>query len=99
VVSAQNCWPDPVVAKAAGAGRAGAGRAVGLVMSKIGVATWSPGTVERGEMPEQAVLREAWEETGVEGLIIQEKLGVQDDLRKQLDQYHKQHQLRGRHNS
>jgi 2-dehydropantoate 2-reductase len=27
---------------------AGAGRAVGLVMSKIGVATWSPGTVERG---------------------------------------------------
>jgi 2-dehydropantoate 2-reductase len=43
VVSAQNCWPDPVVAKAAGAGQA-----VGLVMSKIGVATWSPGTVERG---------------------------------------------------
>jgi 2-dehydropantoate 2-reductase len=43
VVSAQNCWPDPLVAQAAGAGRA-----VGLVMSKIGVATWSPGTVERG---------------------------------------------------
>jgi 2-dehydropantoate 2-reductase len=43
LVSAQNCWPDPIVANAAGAGRA-----VGLVMSKIGVATWSPGTVERG---------------------------------------------------
>ena len=43
VVSAQNCWPDPIVAQAAGAGRA-----VGLVMSKIGVATWSPGQVERG---------------------------------------------------
>jgi 2-dehydropantoate 2-reductase len=43
VVSAQNCWPDPVVARAAGAGRA-----VGLVMSKIGVAVWSPGEVERG---------------------------------------------------
>jgi 2-dehydropantoate 2-reductase len=43
LVSAQNCWPDPVVAKTAGPGRA-----VGLVMSKIGVATWSPGTVERG---------------------------------------------------
>ncbi len=43
LVSAQNCWPDPAVAQAAGAGRA-----VGLVMSKIGVATWAPGTVERG---------------------------------------------------
>ena len=43
VVSAQNCWPDPVVAAAAGAGRA-----VGLVMSKIGVAMWKPGHVERG---------------------------------------------------
>jgi 2-dehydropantoate 2-reductase len=43
VVSAQNCWPDPVVAQAAGPGRA-----VGLVMSKIGVAVWSPGQVERG---------------------------------------------------
>jgi 2-dehydropantoate 2-reductase len=43
VISAQNCWPDPIVAQAAGAGRA-----VGLVMSKIGVAVWSPGQVERG---------------------------------------------------
>jgi 2-dehydropantoate 2-reductase len=43
VVSAQNCWPDPVVAAVAGASRS-----VGLVMSKIGVAMWKPGHVERG---------------------------------------------------
>src|SRR5213083_227359 len=43
VIAAQNCWPDPAVA-----GVAGASRAVGLVMSKIGVALWKPGQVERG---------------------------------------------------
>jgi 2-dehydropantoate 2-reductase len=43
VVSAQNCWPDPIVA-----GVAGATRAIGLVMSRIGVALWQPGRVERG---------------------------------------------------
>ncbi len=43
VVAAENCWPDPVVA-----GVVGASRAVGLVMSKIGVALWKPGQVERG---------------------------------------------------
>lgn len=43
VVSSQNCWPDPIVAAVAGAARA-----VGLVMSKIGVALWKPGQVERG---------------------------------------------------
>jgi 2-dehydropantoate 2-reductase len=43
VVSAQNCWNDPVIAA-----MAGADRAVGLVMSKIGVALWKPGEVERG---------------------------------------------------
>src|SRR3989441_8442502 len=43
VVAAQNCWPDPVVAAVTGAPRA-----VGLVMSKIGVALWKPGQVERG---------------------------------------------------
>jgi 2-dehydropantoate 2-reductase len=43
VVSAQNCWPDPTIAAVVGAPRA-----VGLVMSKIGVATWKPGHVERG---------------------------------------------------
>ena len=40
VVSAQNCWPAPTAAAVAGAGRA-----VGLVMSRIGVASWKPGTV------------------------------------------------------
>jgi 2-dehydropantoate 2-reductase len=43
VVSAQNCWPDPTVAA-----MVGAGRAVGLIMSKIGVALWKAGQVERG---------------------------------------------------
>ncbi|HET7874676.1 MAG TPA: 2-dehydropantoate 2-reductase [Methylomirabilota bacterium] len=43
VVAAQNCWPDPVVAAVAGAERA-----VGLVMSKIGVVCWKPAEVERG---------------------------------------------------
>jgi 2-dehydropantoate 2-reductase len=43
VVSAQNCWNDPIVASIAGAERS-----VGLVMSKIGVALWKPGQVERG---------------------------------------------------
>ena len=43
VVSAQNCWNDPLIASIAGADRA-----VGLVMSKIGVALWKPGEVERG---------------------------------------------------
>jgi len=43
VVASENCWPDPIVA-----GVAGADRSVGLVMSKIGVACWKPGEVERG---------------------------------------------------
>jgi 2-dehydropantoate 2-reductase len=43
VVSSQNCWPDPIVASVAGAGRC-----LGMVMSKIGVALWTPGKVERG---------------------------------------------------
>ena len=43
IVSAQNCWPDPIVA-----GIVGAPRAIGLVMSRIGVALWRPGHVERG---------------------------------------------------
>jgi 2-dehydropantoate 2-reductase len=43
VVSSQNCWPDPMVAAVAGADRS-----VGLIMSKIGVALWKPGQVERG---------------------------------------------------
>ena len=43
VVASENCWPDPIVASVVGASRA-----VGLVMSKIGVALWKPGQVERG---------------------------------------------------
>jgi 2-dehydropantoate 2-reductase len=43
VVSAQNCWNDPTVAAIAGPDRS-----VGLVMSKIAVALWEPGRVERG---------------------------------------------------
>src|SRR5262245_21345055 len=43
VVCAQNCWNGPLVATLVGADRA-----VGLVMSKIGVALWKPGEVERG---------------------------------------------------
>src|SRR6185503_9442422 len=41
VVSAQNCWNDPIVASIAGAERS-----VGLIMSKIGVALWKAGEVE-----------------------------------------------------
>ena len=55
VVSAQNCWPDPVVAAVAGPGRA-----VGLVMSKIGVALWTPGQVERGFERRQATGQEVF---------------------------------------
>ena len=43
VVASENCWPDPIVASVAGAQRS-----VGLVMSKIGVASWKAGEVERG---------------------------------------------------
>jgi 2-dehydropantoate 2-reductase len=43
VVASENCWPDPIVASVVGSSRA-----VGLVMSKIGVALWKPGEVERG---------------------------------------------------
>src|SRR5262245_38989261 len=43
VVASENCWPDPIVA-----GIAGRERSVGLIMSKIGVALWNPGQVERG---------------------------------------------------
>jgi 2-dehydropantoate 2-reductase len=43
VVASENCWPDPIVASVAGAHRS-----IGLIMSKIGVASWKPGEVERG---------------------------------------------------
>ena len=43
IVASENCWPDPIVASVAGANRS-----LGLIMSKIGVALWKPGQVERG---------------------------------------------------
>ena len=49
IVSAQNCWPDPIVAAVTGGQRT-----VGVVMSKIGVALWKPGEVERGVEKGQA---------------------------------------------
>ena len=42
IVSSQNTWTDPAIAAAVGAERA-----VGLVMSSIGVALWEAGKVER----------------------------------------------------
>ncbi len=42
IVSSQNTWTDPAIAKAVGADRA-----VGLVMSSISVAMWEAGKVER----------------------------------------------------
>src|SRR5262249_57705618 len=52
---AENWWPDAVVAAVAGPGRA-----VGLVMSKIGVALWTPGQVERGFEKRQAAGQEVF---------------------------------------
>ena len=43
VVSAQNCWPDPVVAAVVGSSRA-----VGLVMSSIFLSLWKAGHPEHG---------------------------------------------------
>jgi 2-dehydropantoate 2-reductase len=43
IVASENCWPDPIVASVAGPSRS-----LGLIMSKIGVAVWKPGQVERG---------------------------------------------------
>lgn len=43
VVSAQNCWNDSAIAAILGPERA-----VALVMSRISVAAWEPGKVERG---------------------------------------------------
>ena len=43
VVSAQNCWVDPIVASVAGAARS-----MGLIMSKIFMTLMKPGHVDRG---------------------------------------------------
>jgi len=45
------------------------------------------GTVHDGELPERAVLREAYEETGLDGLRIVRYLGVAEyDMRPYVDQ-------------
>jgi 2-dehydropantoate 2-reductase len=49
VVSAQNCWVDPIMASVAGADRS-----VGLVMSKIFMTLTKPGVVDRGFDKSQA---------------------------------------------
>lgn len=49
VVSAQNCWVDPIVASVAGPARS-----IGLVMSKIFMTLTKPGYVERGFDKSQA---------------------------------------------
>jgi len=50
------------------------------------------GTVRSGELPEVAVLREAREETGIDGLRIERFLGVAEyDLRPYADAVHVRH--------
>jgi 8-oxo-dGTP pyrophosphatase MutT (NUDIX family) len=53
------------------------------------------GTIQAGELPEDAVLREAFEETGLEGLRIEKYLGVGEyDLRPYADAIHARHYFR-----
>jgi 8-oxo-dGTP pyrophosphatase MutT (NUDIX family) len=50
------------------------------------------GTVQDGELPEQAVLREAFEETGLPGLRIARYLGAGEyDIRPYADAIHVRH--------
>jgi 8-oxo-dGTP pyrophosphatase MutT (NUDIX family) len=50
------------------------------------------GTIERGETPEHAVLREAHEESGLKGLRIVASLGVADyDVRPGRHEIHRRH--------
>lgn len=50
------------------------------------------GTVRDGELVELAVLREAWEETGLEGLRIERYLGASEwDMRPYADAVHVRH--------
>jgi 8-oxo-dGTP diphosphatase len=50
------------------------------------------GTVRGGELPEAAVLREAYEETGLEGLRVERLLGVNEfDSRPYSDALHIRH--------
>jgi 8-oxo-dGTP diphosphatase len=50
------------------------------------------GTIREGELPEDAVLREAYEETALEGLRIEKYLGMGEyDLRPYADAIHARH--------
>lgn len=49
------------------------------------------GTMEAGECPEDAVLREAFEESGLEKLGIVRQLGVFDYYAPSSNQYHRRH--------
>ena len=50
------------------------------------------GTVRPGELPEQAVLREAVEETGLPGLVVRRYLGAGEyDMRPYADAVHVRH--------
>lgn len=50
------------------------------------------GSVDEGETPAEAVMREALEETGIEGLTLVSFLGTQDyDRRPDRDQVHERH--------
>lgn len=50
------------------------------------------GTIRKGELPEDAVLREAFEETGLDGLRIVRYLGMGEyDLRPYADAIHARH--------
>lgn len=49
------------------------------------------GTVDPGESPEEAVLREVREESGIKGLHIQEKIGVYSYFHEQKKEWQERH--------
>jgi 8-oxo-dGTP pyrophosphatase MutT (NUDIX family) len=49
------------------------------------------GSIEQGEAPEQAALREAWEESGVQGLRVQRYLGNFRWRHVERDEDHERH--------
>jgi 8-oxo-dGTP pyrophosphatase MutT (NUDIX family) len=53
-----------------------------LITSRAGTWIVPKGGVERGQTPEGAALAEAWEEAGVEGCIVGERLGVWHTTRR-----------------
>ena len=66
-------------------------RHVGLDWERVGVQV-PAGGIEPGEDPADAAVREAWEETGLEGLRVVSKLGVYDyDVAPYADQLQRCH--------